>query len=31
LDSSANMPMTALETARIAKAYLVKQGVSFRA
>jgi inosose dehydratase len=31
LDGGANMPMTALETARIAKAYLVKQGVSFRA
>ena len=31
LDSGANMPMTALEAARIAKAYLAKQGVSFRA
>jgi inosose dehydratase len=30
LDSGPNMPMTALETAEIAKAYLEKQGVSFR-
>ena len=30
LDGGANMPMTALETARIAKAYLVTQGISFR-
>ena len=30
LDSSANMPMTPLETAKIAKAYLEKQGVTFR-
>ena len=31
LDSSPNMPMTPLETASIAKAYLVKQGVALRA
>jgi inosose dehydratase len=30
LDSSPNMPMTALETATIAKAYLQKQGVTLR-
>jgi inosose dehydratase len=30
LDSGRNMPMTALETATIAKAYLRKQGVAFR-
>ncbi len=30
LDSSQNMPMTPLETAKIAKAYLEKQGVPFR-
>ena len=30
LDSGRNMPMSALETATIAKAYLQKQGVAFR-
>lgn len=30
LDSGQNMPLTAVETARIAKAYLQKQGVPFR-
>jgi hypothetical protein len=30
LDSSPNMPITALETARIAKSYLKNQGISFR-
>ena len=30
LDGGANMPMSALETAKIAKDYLQKQGVSFR-
>jgi inosose dehydratase len=30
LDSSPDMPIPAAETARIAKAYLVKQGISFR-
>ena len=30
LDSSPNMPMPALETARIARAYLLKQGVALR-
>lgn len=30
LDSSAGMPLTPVETARIAKAYLQKQGVPFR-
>jgi inosose dehydratase len=30
LDSSKNQPMTALETARISKAYLQKQGYTFR-
>ena len=30
LDSGANMPMTALEAATIAKTYLQRQGVSFR-
>jgi len=30
LDSSANMPMTPLETARIAKTYLEQQGVTFK-
>jgi inosose dehydratase len=30
LDSGANMPMTALEAATIAKTYLERQGVSFR-
>jgi len=30
LDSSPNMPLTALETAKIAKAFLQKQGVQFR-
>jgi inosose dehydratase len=31
LDSGGNMPMTPLETAKIARAYLEKQGVPFRA
>lgn len=31
LDSGRNMPMPAVETARIAKAYLQKQGYAFRA
>jgi inosose dehydratase len=31
LDGTQNMPMTPLETATIAKAYLEKQGVAFRA
>jgi inosose dehydratase len=31
LDGTPNMPMTPLETATIAKAYLAKQGVTFRA
>jgi inosose dehydratase len=31
LDSSPNMPLTALETAKIAKAYLLKRGYEFRA
>jgi len=30
LDSSPNMPLSALETARVAKAFLQKQGVQFR-
>jgi hypothetical protein len=30
LDSSPNMPMPALETARIARAYLLKQGVALK-
>lgn len=30
LDNSPNMPMTALDTARIARAYLLKQGVTLR-
>ena len=30
LDSSPSMPMPALETARIARAYLLKQGVALR-
>ena len=30
LDSSPNMPLTALDTAKIAKAFLQKQGVQFR-
>ena len=30
LDSSPNMPTPAIETARIARAYLLKQGVAFR-
>jgi inosose dehydratase len=30
LDSSRNMPLTALETARVSKEYLQKQGISFR-
>jgi hypothetical protein len=30
LDSSGNMPMTPLETARIAKTYLEQQGVTFK-
>ena len=30
LDSSPNMPMPALETAKIARAYLLKQGVALR-
>jgi inosose dehydratase len=30
LDSSPNMPMPALETARVARAYLLKQGVTLR-
>lgn len=30
LDSGQNMPLTAVETARIAKAYLQKRGVPFR-
>ena len=30
LDSSPNMPMPALETARIARAYLMKQGVALK-
>ena len=30
LDGGRNMPMSALEAARIAKAYLQKQGVAFK-
>jgi hypothetical protein len=30
LDSSPNMPLSGLETAKIAKAFLQKQGVQFR-
>jgi inosose dehydratase len=30
LDSSPDMPVPAAETARIARAYLVKQGIPFR-
>ena len=30
LDSSPNQPIAAIETARIARAYLLKQGVTFR-